>query len=121
MNFINQPNEDIHCEYQDLHEKQIENLKKIKTLQQKEYRAIRNLCYEYRNIFYVKDTALTFTNQTKHKVKTSDESLIFTNTYRYPVHKTVNRQINETLKNGIIQNSNSPWSSPIWIVLKNPL
>ncbi|ERL95820.1 hypothetical protein D910_00384 [Dendroctonus ponderosae] len=110
VNFIDQPDENIEFEYQDLDKKQKENLKnlRLKHCNNEEYQAIRNLCYEYRDIFYVEGTPLTFTNQIKHKIKTTDESPIFTKTYRYPeVHKPeVKRQIQEMLRDGIIQNSN---------------
>lgn len=82
--------------------------------------AIRKLCYEYRDIFYSKEIPLTFTNQVKHKINTTDENPIFVKSYRYPeVHRQeVKDQIKEMLDNGIIKNSTSPWSSPIWIVPK---
>lgn len=46
---------------------------------------------------------------------------MYTKTYRYPeIHKEeVQRQIDDMLHNGIIRKSNSPYSSPIWIVPKH--
>ena len=81
---------------------------------------LRKLCFQYRDIFYNEKIPLTFTNEVRHKIKLSDDSPIFTKTYRYPeIHKTeVKSQIEKMLSQGIIQNSTSPWSSPIWIVPK---
>lgn len=99
-----------------------QNLKNLRLdhCNKEEYKAIRNLCYEYRDIFYCDEIPLTFTNQIKHKINLTNETPIFTKTYRYPeIHKKeVNTQMDQMLKNGIIQPSNSPWSSPIWIVPK---
>ncbi|KXZ75892.1 hypothetical protein TcasGA2_TC031012 [Tribolium castaneum] len=56
----------------------------------------------------------------KHKINLKDETPIHTKTYRYPhIHKTeVQNKISKMLKQGIIRPSDSPWSSPIWIVPK---
>lgn len=98
------------------------NLKNLRLnhCNQEEYDAIRKLCYEYRDIFHSEKNPLTFTNAIKHKIKLTDETPIFTKTYRYPqIHKEeVNSQISKMLDSNIIQHSDSPWSSPIWIVPK---
>lgn len=99
-----------------------QNLKNLRFshCNKEEYNAIRNLCFQYRDIFYCEGTPLTFKNQIKRHINLTDETPLFTKTYRYPaVHKQeVNSQINKMLESGIIHNSNSPWSSPIWIVPK---
>lgn len=81
---------------------------------------IINLCAEFSDVFYYQNTPLTFTNKIKHHIKTSDEIPVYTKSYRYPfVHKQeVESQINKMLKQNIIRHSNSPWSSPIWVVPK---
>jgi hypothetical protein len=93
----------------------IENL--IRTDHQE---AITSLLHEFSDIFHKDDHKLTFTNQIKHQVKTSDEIPIHTRSYRYPfVHKLqVKNHIDKMLKDGIIRPSQSPWSSPIWVVPK---
>lgn len=75
---------------------------------------------KFRNIFFVEGEQLSFTNAIKHKINTKDNLPVFTKTYRYPyIHKEeVRRQITDMLNQGIIRPSNSPWSSPIWIVPK---
>lgn len=63
---------------------------------------------------------LSFTNMIQHKIHTKDEIPVHTKSYRYPnIHKLeIEKQIDEMLQDGIIQNSISPWTSPIWIVPK---
>lgn len=85
-----------------------------------EKKAILKLCDEFKEIFHTEDKKLTFSNQVKHEINTTDDFPIYTKNYRYPyIHKDeVQRQINKMLEDGIIQPSFSPWSSPIWIVPK---
>lgn len=89
-------------------------------LNEEEKTEILKLCKEYSDIFYDENDPLTFTNEIKHNIKTSDELPIYSKSYRYPfIHKTeVNRQIETMLRQNIIRPSNSPWSSPIWVVPK---
>lgn len=98
------------------------NLKNLRLehCNQEERKAIRDLCLEFRDIFYCDKIPLTFTNQIQHKIKLTNESPIYTKSYRYPqIHKNeVRSQIKKMLDQGIIQDSVSPWSSPIWIVPK---
>lgn len=56
----------------------------------------------------------------EHKIVTSHENPIHTKTYRYPeANKAeVNKQMAKMLEQDIIKHSNSPYSSPIWIVPK---
>ena len=99
-----------------------ENLKRTRLdhCNDEEREAIEKICYEYRDIFYCEGMPLTFTNKIKHKIKLKDDTPIHTKTYRYPeVHKEeVQRQISQLLEQGIIEPSNSPYSSPVWIVPK---
>ena len=93
---------------------------RIDHLNLEERTKLLNLIQEYSDIFYTEGQNLSFTNQVKHKIKTSDEIPVYTRSYRYPfVHKDeVKKQIASMLEQGIIQHSNSPWSSPVWIVPK---
>lgn len=85
-----------------------------------EKNAIKQLVKEYSDIFYKEGNDLTFTNQVKHTIRTSDEIPVYTRSYRYPevYKKEINTQIHEMLKQKIIRNSKSPWNSPVWIVPK---
>lgn len=91
-------------------------------LNSEEEKAIQNVCKKYADIFHYPDMSLTFTNQIKHNIRTKDEVPVYTKSYRYPhIHKEeVKNQISSMLDQGIIRPSQSPWSSPIWIVPKKP-
>lgn len=99
-----------------------QNLKNLRLshLNQEEYEAIRKLCYEFRDILYCDQLPLSFTNQIKHSIKLKDDTPISTKSYRFPeIHKgEIQDQIDKMLKQRIIQPSNSPWNSPVWIVPK---
>lgn len=75
---------------------------------------------KYKDILHRPNQPLTFTNQVRHEIKTTDEVPVFTKSYRYPhIHKDeVQKQISKMLEDGIIRPSQSPWSSPIWVVPK---
>lgn len=99
-----------------------EVLSRLRTdhLNPEEYATLRSLCSQYSDVFYLDGEKLTFTNRIKHKIKTTDESPIYTKSYRYPyVHRDeVRTQISDMLEQGIIRPSESAWSSPIWVVPK---
>ena len=98
------------------------NFNNIRTehLNNEERSQLLKLCGEYSNIFYKENTDLTFTHNVKHKIRTVDEDPIYTRSYRYPfIHKPeIEKQISDMLKQKIIQASDSPWSSPVWLVPK---
>jgi hypothetical protein len=99
---------------------QIDDLIRTDHMNSEEKNELLKLCRKYKDIFYIEKTQLSFTNQIKHQIKTSDENPVFQKSYRYPfIHKQeVQNQINEMLNQNIIRPSSSPWSSPIWIVPK---
>ncbi|KAA5554511.1 RNA-directed DNA polymerase, partial [Pseudomonas aeruginosa] len=55
-----------------------------------------------------------------HEIRTTSDTPIAVKSYRFPeCHKEeVHRQINDMLRQKIIQPSISPWSAPIWVVPK---
>ena len=63
---------------------------------------------------------LSHTSNIKHKINTTDEMPIYSLQYRYPYvyKKEIDDQTNDLLQKGIIQESYSPWYSPVWIVPK---
>ena len=56
----------------------------------------------------------------RHATHTTDKVPVFVKQYRYsPAHKEeTEKQVNKLLKDQIIENSNSPYNSPLWIVPK---
>lgn len=99
---------------------ELQNLIRTDHLNIEERSAITKLCSEFSDILYQENEKLTFTNQVKHEIRTTDEIPVHTKSYRYPfIHKPeVEKQITKMLQDGIIRPSSSPWSSPIWIVPK---
>lgn len=81
---------------------------------------ISKLIREYHDLFHLENNKLTFTNQIKHKIRTTDEIPVYTKSYRFPeIHKKeVETQINKMLAQNIIRPSNSAWSSPLWVIPK---
>lgn len=61
---------------------------RIQHLNEEEEEAIRELCDEYKDIFYLEGDKLTFTNKIKHEINTGDSQPIHSRSYHYPVvHK----------------------------------
>ena len=75
---------------------------------------------QHSDIFQKPNNPLTFTNTVKHEINLTDNSPIYSKTYRYPyIHKEeIQKQIKDMLKNDVIRPSQSPFSSPIWTIPK---
>lgn len=121
VNFCNQlePNNEIGQVYDKLLKENLKNLQ-FEHLNSEEKKAIQKICFEYRDIFHCEDIPLSFSNEITHKINLTNDSPIYTKSYRFPeIHKKeVASQISKMLDQGIIQPSTSPWNSPIWIVPK---
>ncbi|CAB3996555.1 Transposon Ty3-G Gag-Pol poly [Paramuricea clavata] len=65
------------------------------------------------------DDPLGRSNDAEHSIDTGDSRPVKQRPYRIPVHlnKVVNNQVDEMLARGLIRPSDSPWSSPIVIVI----
>lgn len=89
-------------------------------LNQEESKGLIDVITDYQQIFHMKNSQLTFTNGVKHRIDTRDDLPVYTKSYRYPysLKEEVQTQIRDLLQQGIIRPSNSPWSSPIWVVPK---
>lgn len=96
-----------------------ENLR-LDHLNSDEKKSILDICLKFNDIFYLPNDNLTCTSTIEHEIKITDNTPIFTKSYRLPeIHKDeVDKQINKMLKQGIIRPSASPWSSPLWVVPK---
>lgn len=101
-----------------------DNLSKLRLdhLNQEEHDAISTLCHEYKDIFYCEDLPLTFTNEVKHHIRTTNEDPIYIKPYRQPPQQVeeIKRQVDKLLKDNVIQESHSPWSAPVHLVPKKP-
>lgn len=80
------------------------------------------LCHNFKDIMYHEECDLTFTSQTKHVIRTTDEKPIYVKSFRHPpgMNMEIQAQIQKLLDNKIIRPSISPYSAPVWIVPKKP-
>ena len=80
----------------------------------------RNLFHEYHDVFAFSDDQLGRTSLVQHTIDTGDAMPIKQRPYRTtPENKQeIDRQVNDMLQRGVIQESISPWSSPVVLVKK---
>lgn len=99
-----------------------ENLR-LDHLNSEEKKVLLNIIANNQNCFYTEGTKLTCTDVEAHRIRTKDDVPIYAKNYRYPFcHKDeVKNQIKKMLEQEIIRPSNSPWSSPSWVVPKKPM
>ncbi|CAB3257647.1 unnamed protein product [Arctia plantaginis] len=99
-----------------------EVIKQLRTshLNREETESLLQVCSDYSDIFHLPNEQLTFTTATEHRIRTSTDVPIQTKSYRFPEchKKEVENQINKMLEQNIVTPSDSPWSSPIWVVPK---
>ena len=78
----------------------------------------KNLFNKYRNVFAFPGDQLGRTSLVQHVIDTGDATPIKQRPYRVSpdVKKEIDRQVDEMLEKGIIQESVSPWSSPVVLV-----
>lgn len=98
----------------------VSKLIRTEHLNSEEKEKIINLCKEFADIFYRENAPLTFTSRIKHQIKTTDDTPVYSKSYRYPfIHKQeVQNQIKKMLDSKIIRESTSPYSAPLWVVPK---
>lgn len=89
-------------------------------LNDEEIKLLAKTLKPYKSVFFHEDQKLSFTHEIKHSIQTTDENPIHQKTYKYPYHlrEEVSAQIDKLLETGIIRESSSQWTSPIWVVPK---
>ena len=101
--------------------KQLFSLLQLKHLNKEEQISLENLCAKFSDIFCLPGDKLTTTDiyQQKITLKPNVES-VYVKPYRLPVFQKgeIKRQIDEMLKEGIIEPCSSEWSSPVLLVPK---
>jgi len=88
-----------------------------------ERNSIVSLCEEYNDLFHLPGDKLTCTSTIEHAIVTptvDPHRAINVRPYRIPeIHKEeVQKQTEQMLADGIIQNSSSPWNAPLLVVPK---
>jgi hypothetical protein len=81
---------------------------------------VENLCLKFNDIFFIEGDSLKKTNIIKHSIDLDTNVPIFTKQYPIPqAYKSeINKLTNEMLDQDIIENSLSPYNSPIILVKK---
>ncbi|XP_063994529.1 uncharacterized protein LOC135172231 [Diachasmimorpha longicaudata] len=100
--------------------KSIQNLLYLDHLTETENTVITELISQHQDLFVLNGEALGATNAIFHQINTIDDVPVFKRQYRFPpIHKDeIIKQCTELEARGIIKPSDSPYSSPIWIVPK---
>ena len=83
-------------------------------------RVLKRLITEYSDIFSKNEDDIGKTNILKHHIRTGDAEPVRQRPRRIPLRlrEEVERQKNKMLKEGIIEESSSPWCSPIVLATK---
>ena len=79
------------------------------------------LLQKYRDVLALPGESLGATNKAEHHINMKENTLpVYIPAYRLPhsQRKIVDEQVQEMLREGIIQPSRSPWSSPLFLVPK---
>lgn len=81
---------------------------------------IEKILLHYIDVFNLDTDTLPCTNLTKHIITLKENKIINTKSYRPPeVHKLeIEKQTKEMLNKNIIEESDSPYNSPVWVVPK---
>lgn len=96
----------------------------LKHLTLEEQVEIKKICARYANIFQLPGDKLSVTNLYKYNIQLKlNVDPVFVKNYRIPhsQKKEIDKQIDQMLKDGIIEPTQSEWSSPILLVLKKSI
>jgi len=86
-----------------------------------EKKLLREVCFEYQDVFYLPGGKLSCTNAARHTIQLEPGvTPINTRPYRLPESQKeeIDRQVKQLVEDGIITKSDSPWNSPLLIVPK---
>ncbi|XP_076660488.1 uncharacterized protein LOC143363841, partial [Halictus rubicundus] len=81
---------------------------------------IEKILIHYLDVFNLETDTLPCTNLAKHTITLKENKIINTKSYRPPeCHKLeIEKQMNDMLNKKIIEESDSPYNSPVWVVPK---
>lgn len=98
----------------------VRNSLRLEHLNREEDEHVQTLIKNHNDLFRLPGDELGCTGAVKHKIVTTEAQAVHTRQYRFPpAHKEeINKQITDLIENKIISPSDSPYSSPLWIVPK---
>ena len=81
---------------------------------------IERILITYLDVFNTNDNILPCTNLTEHAITLKNSKPVNVKSYKPPeCHKQeIEKQVNEMLSKGIIEESDSPYNAPVWVVPK---
>ena len=99
---------------------EFEELLKVGSLNQQQMNKFRKLIETYKDRCATSTTKLTSTNIVKHTIDTGNKGPVVSKAYKTNLEqkKKLKEWIDENLAQGIIEESNSNWASPITVVKK---
>lgn len=116
------------CPYKEIHQLEVVQLnhvdliERLKTehMNSEELKYLKQIVYKNQDLFFKEGDKLTNVKEIKHQIITKESRPIYSRIYRFPkIHEEeVDKQVKEMLEQNIIQPSNSPYNSPIWVVPK---
>lgn len=85
-----------------------------------EKKALREVIHKNREVLYEESDKLTFTHKIKHNIRTTDNMPIHVKSYKCPqiFEAEIQKQVRKMLNDGIIKESISPYTAPVWVVPK---
>ena len=107
-------------EFQD-REKDIQTQLRLEHLNTEERKLLVQTCLDYQDIFYLPGDKLSSTDAARHTINVEPGTeTINTRPYRLPETQKseVSKQVTKLLRDGIIEESISPWNSPILVIPK---
>jgi RNase H-like domain found in reverse transcriptase/Reverse transcriptase (RNA-dependent DNA polymerase)/Integrase zinc binding domain len=94
---------------------------KLDHLNASERKAMKRVCAKYADVFHLEGDKLTSTNIYRQPIRLKTNATpVYVKPYRLPYSQKqeIDRQINEMIRNDIIEEARSEWSSPILVVPK---
>lgn len=94
----------------------------LSDLSEQEKQSLLPLLSDHSSQFHLPGDSLGATTVLSHKIVTTDENPINSKQYRFPpIHRDeIRKQVDELIQKGLVQASESPYNSPLWIVPKKP-
>jgi len=102
-------------------EKEIQTQLRLEHLNTEEKKLLVQTCLDYQDIFYLPGDKLSSTDAARHVINVElGTEPINTRPYRMPETQTleVDKQVKKLLREGILEETISPWNSPILVIPK---